>query len=78
MRKNVHSREECSYILENWRKFVLFLRRFAYYNSKLRNDKCLPCEISRLIVGDRDIKSHLLFAENEVFGTRKRRVISAF
>lgn len=25
--------------MENWRKFVLFLRRFAYYNSKLRNDK---------------------------------------
>lgn len=23
-------------------KFVLFLRRFAYYNSKLRNEKCPP------------------------------------
>lgn len=26
-------------------KFVLFLRRFAYYNSKLRNEKCLPKQV---------------------------------
>lgn len=29
-------------------------------------------------MGDRDIKNHLLLAENEVLGIRKSRVIRAF
>lgn len=47
-------------------KFVLFLRRFAYYNSKLRNEKYLPCKISRLIVGYGDRENHLFLPEYEV------------
>lgn len=50
-------------------KFVLFLRRFAYYNSKLRNEKCLALGCAEGVADNAAKKLEMMYPGLQCVGT---------